>query len=636
MPVRMVPNSRNAKLHEHRYKRRGTQGGGGVVITATITPATSTLIVGQALQDTVNWSTFLSTGNYASTGGAIDTVVVNYIGSTPDATTAFGDGDINWFSITVTDVGANERTFVTVSRTVAYAAPVAGGNLVDQSFTVGTGIQTYGTAFDFTGDNLTYSINLVAGVTINPSSGVITFDADVTSVQAGTSVVVTATNSGGSVQSGFSLDILQIPAPVAGGNLVNQSFPNNSGDQTYDTSSDFTGSSITYSINSVTGVSINPSTGVVTFDTDAMSIQAGTVITVTATNAGGSDSSSFSVSIADLITLTENVDRELEVNNATGEVTYTITAPAAYAGVYVVNSADLDTGPVNLVPPAIVNTNPVAIDDVLTFTPGLWIYDGNNAAPTITYQWKRDGVNISGATSDSYTLVSADLGTSITVEETATDTNGNRSATSAGVSIPTGSWTELINDDFTGYTLNDTIESNANWTAFSVIGSGRRVVSPVGTGVVDQNGTGTANNNWYADYQGATGNDQAVEVQVSSVTNATRRNDPTIFVRSDGTNNNRNCVRAFWRVSTDEIFFDEYDGAGAIGGQSQTISQAFTDDDILRLEVEGTTAKLFLNGSQIGSDMTGVTVASGTAAFGAYCQANPAGVNYAYVKVEDK
>ena len=213
----MVPNSRNAKLHEHRYKRRGTQGGGGVVITATITPATSTLIVGQALQDTVNWSTFLSTGNYASTGGAIDTVVVNYIGSTPDATTAFGDGDINWFSITVTDVGANERTFVTVSRTVAYAAPVAGGNLVDQSFTVGTGIQTYGTAFDFTGDNLTYSINLVAGVTINPSSGVITFDADVTSVQAGTSVVVTATNSGGSVQSGFSLDILQIPAPVAGG-----------------------------------------------------------------------------------------------------------------------------------------------------------------------------------------------------------------------------------------------------------------------------------------------------------------------------------------------------------------------------------------------------------------------------------
>ncbi len=52
-------------------------------------------------------------------------------------------------------------------------------------------------------------------------------------------------------------------------------------------------------------------------------------------------------------------------------------------------------------------------------------------AATVSYQWRRDGVAISGATASTYTLVSGDLGTVITV--TATGTGGyTGSATSTG------------------------------------------------------------------------------------------------------------------------------------------------------------------------------------------------------------
>ncbi len=76
--------------------------------------------------------------------------------------------------------------------------------------------------------------------------------------------------------------------------------------------------------------------------------------------------------------------------------------------------------------------------------------------PTFTYQWNRGGVAISGATASTYTLVSADLGATITVTVTATNTAGNASAASLAVGpvtapvsryVPTyyflGFWQEL-------------------------------------------------------------------------------------------------------------------------------------------------------------------------------------------------
>jgi hypothetical protein len=52
---------------------------------------------------------------------------------------------------------------------------------------------------------------------------------------------------------------------------------------------------------------------------------------------------------------------------------------------------------------------------------------------TYAYQWKRGGVNISGATANTYTLVTADLGAMITATVTATNTAGSASATATAV-----------------------------------------------------------------------------------------------------------------------------------------------------------------------------------------------------------
>lgn len=85
------------------------------------------------------------------------------------------------------------------------------------------------------------------------------------------------------------------------------------------------------------------------------------------------------------------------------------------------------TIPVNTGLPFIIGTPQVG--NTLMSSSGTW----SGSAATYTFQWKRGGVAISGATTSSYLLVSADLAAMITVTVTATNTAGNASATSAAV-----------------------------------------------------------------------------------------------------------------------------------------------------------------------------------------------------------
>jgi len=62
----------------------------------------------------------------------------------------------------------------------------------------------------------------------------------------------------------------------------------------------------------------------------------------------------------------------------------------------------------------------------LTSSNGSWA----NAPTSYTRQWKRGGVNISGATGTTYQLVNGDVGSTITVTVTATNSAGSASATS--------------------------------------------------------------------------------------------------------------------------------------------------------------------------------------------------------------
>jgi len=83
--------------------------------------------------------------------------------------------------------------------------------------------------------------------------------------------------------------------------------------------------------------------------------------------------------------------------------------------------------PANTSPPVITGTT--AVDSTLLTSLGTW----SGSAANYSFQWKRGGVNIAGATTNVYTLVSADLGAMITVTVTATNTAGSASATSAAV-----------------------------------------------------------------------------------------------------------------------------------------------------------------------------------------------------------
>lgn len=100
----------------------------------------------------------------------------------------------------------------------------------------------------------------------------------------------------------------------------------------------------------------------------------------------------------------------------------TATATFRKAGATTTDSA---TAPVNGIPPSIAHAQ-AKVGVVMTAVPGVW-------APfaTFTYQWKRNGTNMSGATNATYTPVAGDIGNAITVTVTATNSAGSASATSA-------------------------------------------------------------------------------------------------------------------------------------------------------------------------------------------------------------
>ena len=80
----------------------------------------------------------------------------------------------------------------------------------------------------------------------------------------------------------------------------------------------------------------------------------------------------------------------------------------------------------------ILQTSPVAsgtaqVGQTLSTTDGTW----QGVTPiTFAYQWRRDAINISGATSSTYTLVAADYTTDIDCVVTATNSLGSASADS--------------------------------------------------------------------------------------------------------------------------------------------------------------------------------------------------------------
>lgn len=127
-------------------------------------------------------------------------------------------------------------------------------------------------------------------------------------------------------------------------------------------------------------------------------------------------------------------------------------------------ACELDTSvPINSVAPSISGDDEVG--SLLTASPGTW-----SNSPNFTYQWRREGVNISGATSSTYTTQAADGGQQLTVLVTATNPTTGRvnTAVSSGFAVaadpnaPSNTAIPVVTGQlFVGGTANGT---NGTWT----------------------------------------------------------------------------------------------------------------------------------------------------------------------------
>ncbi|MDD5385352.1 MAG: hypothetical protein PHG89_10795 [Gallionella sp.] len=88
------------------------------------------------------------------------------------------------------------------------------------------------------------------------------------------------------------------------------------------------------------------------------------------------------------------------------------------------------TAPVNTVLPAITGT--VGVGNALALSDGTWA----NVPVSFAYAWLVDGVAVSGATTNAYTVLRADTGKTVAGRVTATNADGSAAASSAAQTVP--------------------------------------------------------------------------------------------------------------------------------------------------------------------------------------------------------
>lgn len=119
-----------------------------------------------------------------------------------------------------------------------------------------------------------------------------------------------------------------------------------------------------------------------------------------------------------------------------------------------------ETEPKNTALPEI--TGDVEFGGVLTASPGTWT---GNPSPTFTYQWQSNGLDITGATDQTYTIEA--VGILITVEVTATNSAGSATAESEQAGpVPEVSPANMVAPAITGTpTVGQVLTvTNGTWT----------------------------------------------------------------------------------------------------------------------------------------------------------------------------
>ena len=119
------------------------------------------------------------------------------------------------------------------------------------------------------------------------------------------------------------------------------------------------------------------------------------------------------------------------------QVTCQVHASNAYGGTFVSSNYIIPAAlfaPFNITLPAIDTFIIYGVNNTIVLEVGSNTWDGN-PVPVLTYQWLRNGNNITGATSATYLTVTADLAQTISVQCTATNSQGSASEDSNNVII---------------------------------------------------------------------------------------------------------------------------------------------------------------------------------------------------------
>lgn len=170
---------------------------------------------------------------------------------------------------------------------------------------------------------------------------------------------------------------------------------------------------------------VRPSAGSTDFQFDSATVTSGGAITYssrTPSQCSIPDSTTAVVRVPSTATLNGACTIRADVTEAAGSA----FAPAAssYRSFNIISTA---TAPNSSGGDLVSGVRTVC--STLSVTEGTWT-DGGSPITSTTYQWRRDGANISGATSSTYVPVAADVGKAISFSITKTNSIGSTTATS--------------------------------------------------------------------------------------------------------------------------------------------------------------------------------------------------------------